>query len=149
MNSLQVAIERVRPAVIGAIENVPAARALCDGSRAMAANVAERAKNSGIVADNDDGFANNFRGEEGFRISDGAFHTVHFPAILRKGSNQLPGATEDALALEFHHGGVDVEAGGKRLRTFQVFIDVEAKRIDNHAEKLAVHAEKFQVESMD
>src|SRR4029077_8784627 len=78
----QAAVERVGPAVIRAVQNVPATRALGDGSRAVTADIAEGAQRASLVARDDHGFAGYIECEICFRVSNRALHSLRFAAAL-------------------------------------------------------------------
>ena len=91
----------------------------------MAADVAERAQRSLLVAHHDDRFAGNFRGEITFRIGDGALRAVHFAAWLVERADQLPGAQKDPRLFDFQNGGIGIERRRQGVRAFDLFVDVE------------------------
>src|SRR5437016_548088 len=92
----QAAIQRVGPAVILAAEDIFAAAAESDGSRAMSANVAEGTQFALLVANDDDWLTSDIGGEKTLGVANGALHAVHFPAGLVECSYKLPGALENA-----------------------------------------------------
>src|SRR6266702_6379855 len=68
----QAAVERVGPAVILATQDVLAAATQSDRPGAMAANIAEGAQFTLLVANDDDGLAGDIGGAKAFWVGDGA-----------------------------------------------------------------------------
>ena len=128
----QTAIESVSPAVILATQNVLAAAAKRDRTGTMAANVAESTQFPLLVANDDDGFTCDIGGEITFGVGDGAFYAVNFSAGLAESSDELPSALEDASFLDFKNRGIGVKAGGERLRTLDLFVNIEMERFRQH-----------------
>src|SRR4029077_10926649 len=139
----QTAIERVSPAVIGAVQNLLATRALGDGSRAVTADIAEGAQRPRLVACDDPGFAGYIECEICFRVSNRALHSLQSAAALGQRANELPGAEEDALLLKAEHRRIGVVARRERFRAFQLRINVQTERFAHHGRKLSIQAEKF------
>jgi hypothetical protein len=73
--------------VVAAAENIFAAAALGDGAGAMAADVAEGAERVLLVAHDDNWFADDIDGEEGFGVGHGAFCVVKFTLRLRESAD--------------------------------------------------------------
>jgi len=78
--------------VIAAAENIFAAAALRDGPGAVATDVAEATESALLIANDDNRFADDVRGEESFRIGDGVFCAVLLPAGSVESADELPGA---------------------------------------------------------
>jgi len=128
----ETAIERVGPAVVLAAEDIFAAATEGYRSGSVAADVAEGAKRSLFVADDEDGFAGDFGGEESFGIGDGAVRAAGFSAGLVKSADHLPSFVEDFVFFNFEDGGVGVEAGGEGVSAFDLFVDVETEGLGGH-----------------
>jgi len=128
----QAAIQSISPAVILATQNVLAAAAKRDRTGTMAANVAESTQFPLLVANDDDGFTCDIGGEITFGVGDGAFYAVNFSAGLAESSDELPSALEDASFLDFKNRGIGVKAGGERLRTLDLFVNIEMERFRQH-----------------
>src|SRR4029077_18537250 len=124
----EFSFERVRPAVILAAHDIFAAAAEGDGPGAMAANVAERAKSSLLVADDENGLAGDFSGEISFGIGDGFHCTIYLTAGLHRGSDELPGLTKNLFLLNFEDSRVGVKARGEGKGALDLFVHVEVKR---------------------
>ncbi len=99
----QGAVELVGPGVVGALQRLAAAGLARDRVGAMAADVDERAQHSFPVAGDDDRDVAGVRREVGRRLRH-----------LLGGAGVLPGAGEDALALERGDAFVRVPGGGER-----------------------------------
>src|SRR5258708_6537220 len=128
----KAAIERVRPAVILATQDIFASAAESDGSGAMAADIAEGAQLALLVANDDDWFTGDVGREKTFGIGDGAFRAVYFSALLAECSDELPGALENSCLFDFKNRGIGVKARSERLRALDLFMDVEVKRLCQH-----------------
>jgi len=126
------AIERVRPAVIRAIQNIPRSGTLRDGPRAVPANVAEGAKGACFVAHDNHRLPRHFNGEIRFGINDGALDAVDFAAGLAQRPHQLPRTPENALLLNREDRRVGVEARGQRFCAFKLRMDVERLGFGHH-----------------
>src|SRR5882672_1186921 len=121
--------------MVAAAENILAATALGDGASAMAADVAEGAECALLVADNDNWFADDIDGKEGFGVGDGAFYGVlfvTFPTGSVERADELPGAAEDAGFLSVKDRGIGVELRSERMGRFDSFVNVEMERIWGH-----------------
>src|SRR2546430_442657 len=94
----------------------------------MAANVAEGAQSSLLIADDKNWFTGDFGGEISFRVGDGLWHAVRVPAGLHRGANKLPGAAKDFFLLDFEDSRIGVKARGERVGALDLFIDIQAKR---------------------
>src|ERR1700676_1479787 len=106
----QPTIERVRPAVIAATENIFAAATLRDGPSAVAADVAEGSQRPFLVAPDQSRLAGHLRGKKRFRVGEGALHAVYFAASLAQRSNKLPGTAKNMFFLNLQNRGVNVKA---------------------------------------
>src|SRR5438045_9326081 len=120
------------PAVLVATQNVLTAAAKHYLTGTMAANVAESTQFPLLVANEDDGFTGDIGGEITFGVGDGAFYAVNFSAGLAESSDELPSALEDASFLDFKNRGIGVKAGGERLRTLDLFVNIEMERFRQH-----------------
>src|SRR6267378_3737604 len=123
--SNQATVQCVGPAVVLAAQNILAAAAQGDGSRAMTANVAEGAERTFFVANDNDRFADEIGGEETFWVGDGPLHAIPFSARLAKCSDELPGAAENTRLLDFQNRGIGVETQGECLRALDLFVHVQ------------------------
>src|SRR5215471_2123626 len=128
----QAAIERVSPAVIGAVQNLLATRALGDGSRTVTADIAEGAQGPRFVARDDYRFAGYIECEICFRVSNRALHSLQCTAALAQRANELPGAAEDALLLKAEHRWIGVVARRQRFGAFQLRMNVQTERFAHH-----------------
>src|SRR5437899_1407744 len=109
-----------------------AAAAQTDRAGAMAASVAEGTEFSPIVSNDDDGFTGYIGGEKTFWIGDGALHAIYFSAGLAERSNELPSALENTGLLDLQNCRISVKARGERLRTLDLFVDIEVERFGQH-----------------
>ncbi len=124
--------------MILATQNILAAAAKRDRTSTMAANVAEGAQLSLFVANDDDWLAGDIRGEKTFWVGDGALHAINFSAGLAESSDELPGALKNARLLDLKNRRIGVKARSERLRTLNLFVNVEMKRFRQHDQNLRV-----------
>src|SRR5947208_5885131 len=97
----QAAVQRISPAMISAAQNVLAAASLRNGARAMTAYIAQGPQRAFLVANNNNRLACNLRGEETFRIGDGALAAILFSADMAQRSRKLPCTPENLRLLNF------------------------------------------------
>src|SRR5580704_2147281 len=108
----QLAIQRVRPAVIGALKHMTAAFALSNWSGAMPANVAEGAENPFFVADNHHRLSRHIRSEKRFWIGHGARRAVHIATRLAERADPLPSTVKDAIFLYLQNSRISIKTRG-------------------------------------
>jgi hypothetical protein len=112
----------------------------------MAADVAEGAQLTLIVANDDDGFAGNVGGEKTFGVRDCTLRAIYLAARLAESSDELPGAPKNARLLDFKDGGIGVKTRGECLGTLDLVVDVEMVRFRLH-QPLKVESSKLKSQS--
>ena len=124
---LELAVERVRPAVVAALQKLAATVLHRHRMRAVPADVDEAVELALGVARDHDGHA--------ARAAD---HVVAHRGELGLGAEQRPAVREDPLILELGHVRIGVPAGRQRPATIECLCDlVQAKSVfrgDRHLE---------------
>ena len=116
---LEPAVERIRPAVIAALQQLAATVGHRHGVRPVATDVDEAVELALGVARDHDGHAT--------RVAD---HVVARLGQLGLGAEQRPAVREDPLVLEFGHRWIGVPAGRQRPAVVESVRDlVEAKSV--------------------
>ena len=103
------------------------------------AHVAESAESSLFIADDEERLACYIGGEKSFRIGNGALRAIAFTAGVIQCADELPGAAENFVALDFEDCGVGVEARSESVRAFDLLVDVEMERFGGHGREFLMN----------
>ena len=124
--------------MILAAHDILAATAESDRSGTVAADVAEGAEGSLLVANDEQRFSGAFGGKKRFWVGDGFLYAVDLTAGMVESADELPGAAKDFVLLDFEDGRIGVKARGEGVGAFDLLVDVEMEGLGGHGSEFLI-----------